>query len=358
MIIQEGSVKIKVPEAEIPEYAEVFYNPKMTFDRNISVAVCDLLPHILGKTPLTLDALSATGVRALRYRKESGLDVWANDCNPKAANLIRENAKRNKVKIKITEKDANLLLREEHFDFVDIDPFGSPISFMDSASFSLGKNGFLAVTATDTAPLCGTYPKVSERRYGIRSMKTDYYSELGLRILLTAIMRIFMRYEKVFVPYFSYSRLHYFRIYGKVEKGVNRVNELLKKFGYVSHCFNCGWRDIKLEKSCPLCGKTTQFCEVYLGEIQNKKFLEDLEKRLEKRMFVEEEKFVNKVKGEESFPFYYDLHYLYKKTGKPASKMKTTMEKIRENGFRVSRTHFCPTALKTDAPFSEIKRII
>ena len=31
---------------------------------------------------------------------------------------------------------------------------------------------------------------------------------------------------------------------------------------------------------------------------------------------------------------------------------------IREKGFRVSRTHFCPTALKTNASFSEINEII
>lgn len=357
-VVKEGSVSIMVPEVKIPEYGEVFYNPIMEKDRNISVCICDLLPDMLKKDLIGLDALSATGVRALRYRKESGLNMWANDCNPKAVKLIKENVKRNKIKMKITEEEVNALLRKNHFDFVDVDPFGSPIGFIDSASASLGKSGFLAITATDTAPLCGSYPKVAERRYGIKSMKTDYYSELGLRILLTAVMRIFARYEKVFIPYLSYSRLHYFRVYGKIEKGVKRVNRKLREFGHISHCFKCGWRGLELVKICPLCGEATQFCNIYLGDIQDRNLLEKLTERLQKRMFVPEEKLVTKTAGEVSFPFYYDLHYLYKKTGKAPKKMDETMEKIKENGFRVSRTHFCPTAIKTNASFTEVKKII
>jgi len=357
--IKEGNVKLLVPDVKIPEYGSVFYNSKMAFDRNVSVCVCDLIPRILGKGNLVaLDALSATGIRALRYKKENRIETWANDCNPKAIKLIEENAKRNKIKMEVTEKDANALVREKRFDFVDIDPFGSPIGFIDSASASLGRKGFLAITATDTAPLCGTYPHVSERRYGIKSMKTDYYNELGLRILLSSVMRIFAMHEKVFIPYLSYSRLHYFRIYGKVEKGVKKVNEELKEFHYVSHCFKCGWRNLELEKICPECGAKTEFCKIYLGKIQNSNFLEKLVERLEKRMFVQEEKFAKGIMEEESLPLYYDLHYLYKKTGKQPEKMDKTMEKIKEKGFRVSRTHFCPTAVKTNASFSEIKELI
>ncbi len=360
MIVREGSVVLEVPKVDIPEHGEVFYNPKMVFDRNISVCVAKLLPEVLGKVPVTLDALSASGVRALRYKKESGIEeVWANDCNPKATKLIKENAERNGIEIKITEKEANLLLRERHFDFVDLDPFGSPIRFVDSLSYSLGRNGFFAATATDTAPLCGTYPRVAERRYGIKSMKTDYYAELGARILITAVMRIFARYEKVFIPFFTYSRLHYFRIFGKIERGVSKVNRMLDNFGYVSHCFSCGWRATELEKTCPICGKRTEFCEVYLGEIQNKEFLEKLVKELEKRMYVVEKRFLEKVREEEPIPFYYDLHYLYKHMKKSSGeKIDKIVEKIRKEGYRASRTHFCPTGVKTDMPLQELMKVI
>ena len=318
-----------------------------------------ILPEILGNEELEcFDALSATGIRALRYGKESGLDSWANDCNPEAVKMIERNAESNGVELKTSEGDANIVMRRNRFDFVDLDPFGSPIRFVESASASLGRNGFLALTATDTAPLCGSYPKVAERRYGIRSMRTDYYSEMGLRILLSSVMRIFHRFEKIFIPMFCYSRLHYFRIYGKVEKGVKRVNRQMKQFSYVSHCFGCGWRGKSLEKICPICGKKTEFSKIYLGEIQDRMFLDNLEKELQKRMFVPEEKLVNKVRNEVSFPLYYDLHYLYKKLSETPRKMDETIKDIKNKGFKVSRTHFCPTALRTNASFKEMKELI
>lgn len=355
MIVREGSVAIKVPKSDVPEHGEVFYNPKMAFDRNISVCFCDLVKKDAEKA---LDALSATGIRALRYKKEGKLDTCANDCNPKAVKLIRDNVKRNRAKVRVTGGDANVLMRQEHFDFVDLDPFGSPIGFVDSACASIGGKGFLAFTATDTAPLCGTYPNVSERRYGIRSMKTDYYNELGLRILLSAVMRIFARHERVFIPLFSYSRLHYFRAYGRVEKGVKKVEKQLKDFGWVSHCFKCGWRKMEIEKLCPECGSRTSFCQAYLGPLKDNAFLDRLEERVQARMFVQEEKLVHAIKNELDLPLYYDLHYLYKKLKKEPRKMEETMDKIKQSGFRASRTHFCPTAVKTDASFSEIKKLI
>ncbi len=356
--IKEGMVEILIPDVKKPEEGEVFYNPKMSFDRNISVCVLENIDSIIKEDLKGLDALSATGIRALRYKAENKINTWSNDCNPKAFEIIKKNKKLNKMDIEITEEDANTLMRKNHFNFIDIDPFGSPIGFIDSASSSLGRKGFLALTATDTAPLCGSYPKVSQRRYGIKSMKTDYYNELGIRILISSVKKIFSRYDRLFKPLLSYSRLHYFRVYGKVEKGVKRVNRDMKEFSYISHCFKCGWRDTLLEKNCPECGEKTRFCKVFLGEIQNKKFIEKVIESAKRRMFVSEEKLLQKIQNEIQFPLYYDLHYLYKKTGKSPEKMEITMEKLEKKGFRTSRTHFCPTAIKTNAKFKEVKKAL
>jgi tRNA (guanine26-N2/guanine27-N2)-dimethyltransferase len=39
------------------------------------------------------------------------------------------------------------------YQWVDLDPFGSPIQFLDAALQSLSRTGVLEVTATDTACL-------------------------------------------------------------------------------------------------------------------------------------------------------------------------------------------------------------
>ena len=47
--------------------------------------------------------------------------------------------------------DFLAILHSKGFDYIDLDPFGSPNIFLDSAVKRLGRNGILAVTATDTA---------------------------------------------------------------------------------------------------------------------------------------------------------------------------------------------------------------
>ncbi len=168
MTIKEGEVSIEIPKSETIYDASVFYNPEMEFNRNISVSAVSLLKDSFRNG---CDLLSASGIRGLRYIKESGIDCHFNDINRDATKLIKKNLKKNKIKADVTNKDANLLLRESKFGFIDIDPFGSPIHFIDSAVRSLPSKGLLAFTATDTAPLAGTYPKKSLRRYGIKSIK-------------------------------------------------------------------------------------------------------------------------------------------------------------------------------------------
>ena len=120
--------------------------------------------------------------------------------------------------------DLNSLLSESRFDYIDIDPFGSPIKFIDSAMRSISHNGLIACTATDTATLCGVYPKVCLRRYGAQPFHSNIMKEIGLRILLGVICREAGKYEKGIQPILSYTTDHYFRVYVRVENGISYAN--------------------------------------------------------------------------------------------------------------------------------------
>ncbi|MEK6808034.1 MAG: tRNA (guanine(10)-N(2))-dimethyltransferase, partial [Nanoarchaeota archaeon] len=148
--ISEGAVKLNIPIAKRIYDADVFYNPVMVVNRDISV----LIAKVFG-FGTAVDLLSATGIRALRLKKEANIkEVCANDANPRAAKLIKANAKLNRLKINITNLKANdFFCRTSHgFDYVDIDPFGTPVPFLDLAVVrSVKKGGVIGVTATDTA---------------------------------------------------------------------------------------------------------------------------------------------------------------------------------------------------------------
>ena len=110
---------------------------------------------------MVLDALSASGLRAIRFLKEipNSKFVYANDLSSQAITLIKKNFELNgidssKAQCKIFEitmliyegihMDANKLVAEFsdklkkkevpfQYHVIDIDPYGSAIPFLDSA---------------------------------------------------------------------------------------------------------------------------------------------------------------------------------------------------------------------------------
>ena len=89
-----------------------------------------------------LEALSASGLRSIRYAKEiPGLaDVVANDFSRKAVESIERNVSVNGVSdiVRASHADAAALMysrrkAEDRFTIVDLDPYGSAAPFLDAA---------------------------------------------------------------------------------------------------------------------------------------------------------------------------------------------------------------------------------
>jgi tRNA (guanine26-N2/guanine27-N2)-dimethyltransferase len=153
-MINEASAKIygKIPE-KISKEMDVFYNPVMKFNRDMAVLVLNCIP--CKKIGLPLEASGIRGIRILAEVK-CKKEVFLNDISPDAVKMMKKNFKLNNIKggFKIFNQDANIfLLENKGFDYIDIDPFGSPNPFLDSALKAIAREGIIAVTATDTAPL-------------------------------------------------------------------------------------------------------------------------------------------------------------------------------------------------------------
>ncbi len=347
--IEEGNVEIEVHEGRSYD-KEVFYNPRMEFDRNLSVAIVS----VVGPRK-ACDALSASGIRGIRYKKEAGIpEVWLNDANLKASRLIQSNMEKNSLCGKIRNKDAAVLLRQENFDFIDIDPFGSPAEFLDAAASSIKSKGLIGVTATDTSSFFGTYPRVSRRRYGRKSMKTGYNKELGLRILVSAIIESLGRYKKTFYPKLCYFREHYARVFGEIVSGAKEVQENFRNFGHISHCFSCGWRNQGFHKNCDSCGSQTEVTNVYTGRLNNPNFCRNVAEKCKSKGFDEEHDMVDRLSDDMDIPYHYDLHYIAKKQSIPVNKTQETIQRLRDSNHKTKKSVYSPTAVKTEAPFHKV----
>ncbi|GAG35537.1 unnamed protein product, partial [marine sediment metagenome] len=227
--IAEGKALIFAPkEKKVSKKLPVFYNPAMKLNRDISVL---LLNSIKNKDMQIALPLAGTGVRGARFllelNKNKIKNISMNDYNGKASKIIEQNLKLNKIKktkkISITKKDANLFLLESSgFDYIDIDPFGTPNYFLDSAVKRLAREGILAVTATDTSALAGSFPAACKRKYWAVPIREELKHEIGLRILIRKVQLIGAQFDKALTPIFSYAEQHYMRAFFYCEKGKHK----------------------------------------------------------------------------------------------------------------------------------------
>jgi len=330
-----------------------FYNPSMELNRDLSVIVCQWLINNSKKPVRILDGLAASGIRGIRLANEldGDFDVTINDRNPDAYILIEKNIEKLKLKNSIALNcNLNSLLSESKFNYIDVDPFGSPVYFIDSAIRSICNDGVIACNATDTATLCGTYPKVCLRRYGAIPFHSNTMKEIGLRILLGFICRVAGIYDKGVKPLICYVTDHYFRAYVKVINGTSRANDSMKNFSVIKENELIG-ADITKKDIGPM----------WMGKLQDKKVVKELRTLLfEKQLKTKNElwKLLDLLEEEADAPaFFYTTDGLASYLKRSPPKMETVFEKLRNKGYDVFRTHFSLTGFKTNAPKNEIEKV-
>lgn len=332
--------------------APVFYNPRMKLNRDICCAFARTLDDIT-----FADVLAGSGAKGIRVANESGHAVFLNDGSGHAVELIKKNAELNGVTVDISNEDANLFLSKHEFDFIDIDPFGTPVPFLDNSVLAVSKNGYLGVTATDAAPLCGVYPKACFRKYGAKPLRSEFCHEVGLRILLGYVARTAAKYSRGVKCLLGHSTEHYFRLYVKLSSGKRNADSSLSEIGYVYYCRACLNRIYRKgflsETLTCKCGNPYETAgPLWLGRIKDNAVLKKVIKKSYYLKSTQTEKLLNTIFEEIDVPFYYDVHRLCKHLKVNSPPLDEIVNALSDQGYRVSRTHFCPTGIKTDAPLN------
>jgi tRNA (guanine26-N2/guanine27-N2)-dimethyltransferase len=344
----EGNVEIKVPDRIIlSKKNETFLNEHKKFDRDIHI----LLLKALGlKNKSYLDLFSASGIRALRIGKETDCfsRIICNDLNKKAVKNVKKNAKMNNVKIEVLNLDARELLCNQDLgglDYIDIDPYGSPIYFIVDAVKKLSRGGILSITATDTGALSGTFPTTCKRRYHSNSYLSEFYYESGIRILCKECINLASTFDVALVPIFAHATRHYFRIYFKKVKGAKEADKLVKQIDYISYCKKCLHREIGIKTKCDCDEKTIIIGPLYTGNLWDEKLVKKMKKSGEYPDFFE--KILEEIKA--SVPWFYT-------TDKIAKKYKIPEPRMRDLNY--ARTHISPKGFKTKKNIKEIINLI
>jgi tRNA (guanine26-N2/guanine27-N2)-dimethyltransferase len=385
-IIVEGKIRVLVPKLEAygvlpsdyaPSKAPVFYNPVMEFNRDLTVLAFKAYQHLINHEISICEPFTSQGIRGIRFAGEvDGVTkVLLSDISTKALEMAKHNVQLNKLEniITLKHKDANCILSsnaspKKRFDVIDIDPFGTPVPYLDSAFRALKNNGLLAATATDLAPLCGVHSKACVRKYGGKPLRTEYCHELAVRLLAGCMASLAAKHDIGIRILFSHSTDHYIRVYAQIGYGCQKGDESLKNTGYVLHCFSCLHRETTRNffgKSdvCPECGSKMEFAgPLWIGSISDSNFIDQMIQENQKNAFKNSAKItklLNLLKNEASAPeTYYVIDKLGGKLKLPAPSVQAVLTGLRDSGFQAVPTHFNTRGIKTNTPALIMQKIL
>ncbi len=385
--ISENNTKLMVPSNAIkerePSKFPVFFNPAAKFNRDVSIQIYKaFIENKKEKEINFIDTMAGSGIRGLRVAKEIPKinRIIFNDFNFFSTNISKINALLNEVYNKCdfyNKEICNFLSTVFNFEkrgtIVDIDPFGTPAPYLDCILRSVENGGLISVTATDTAVLCGVYPKVCYRKYYGNSLRTKYSEEMGTRLLISSIALIASRMDLSIHPIFSHSYRNYIRVYCKIVKSNYFANKLQEKLGYVVHCFNCGNR-YSIKKlygitNCSNCqNKVTIGGPMWTSNIFDKEIICKIINSINDNNSQSSESINLYIKIKDFFTIAlneiddHPYHFINDELGKILKKNVSSLSHIdvllKKNGYFFSKTIFSPNGFKTNASLMNIKKLL
>ncbi|KAK7797036.1 hypothetical protein U0070_015832 [Myodes glareolus] len=312
--------------------------------------------------------------------------VIANDASARAVELMDRNVHLNGVAhlVQPNQADARMLMYQhqkasERFDVIDLDPYGSPAPFLDAAVQAVNDGGLLCVTCTDMAVLAGNSGETCYSKYGAMAIKSRACHEMALRIVLHSLDLHANCYQRFVVPLLSISADFYVRVFVRIFTGQAKVKASASKQALVFQCVGCGAFYLQrlgrasgdpggrvkfsaacgppVTPECEHCGGRHQLGgPMWADPIHDLDFvgrvLESVTTNPGRFHTSKRIQGVLSVVTEElpDVPLYYTLDHLSSTIHCNTPSLLQLRSALLHAGFRVSLSHACKNAVKTDAP--------
>jgi tRNA (guanine26-N2/guanine27-N2)-dimethyltransferase len=320
----------------------------MAGDRDLAVAFARaLVPPASGRRT-GWEMTAATGVRGLRllHESEAFASFVFSESNPEAFRVLSGNVARFPG-ARALESDSRTAPSDAPFDYVDLDPYGSPIAFARTALASARLGGVVAVTATDMMVLAGPQPAACRHRYGAHPVRGRLGPEGGLRILLAYLVTTAGSLGRSIRPLLAYARDHYVRAYLEVvaPTGEPPPVEIIDPERWDG----------------PWLGDRGPYGPLWVGPLFDAGFVGRLEVPPHAARPEEVARFIERLREESAVdrPFYYEANVLASRLGIPTPpSLRSIEDGLRARGFRVARTHARPEGFRTDSPRSSVEELV
>ena len=349
---EEGRVRFRQGTA--------FYRPASRVVRDLGVLAAAVHRAETGSLQV-LDAMAATGVRSLRYLAESGAErVVANDANPELAPLLAENLAEAIAagRCELQATDANRLFfacygRQEFFDLVDVDSFGSPLPYLTTMFWALKVGGLAYITSTDGRATTGHAPASSLMAYGAYARAHPSAHEQGLRLILGSAQQQAARQGFGIQPVFAYFSGQTYRVMVRLLASPQLTPQ---NYGLLGYCHDCGnyqvvpWKQLSRAR-CPHDGSPPVVTgPLWLGELHDLNYLQKMMALAQQWQWLRQANLLEIMQAEATMPPYFFTLQAIGKQGKlDLPKREQLLAALQAAGYRATPTHIEPQAIKTDA---------
>lgn len=332
-----------------------FYNPKGELARKLGV-----LGFLSSGYKNVFECFAGGGVRTVMYSLYGGAkEIWANEGNRDAFCELRINILLNHVKnVKtfcrdIFDLSLELANKGLSFEFVDVDPFGSPSKILPYVFLIVKPSSMLYITSTDMPTLVGKRGKESLRLYGTYIPRFPFYPEVGLRALIYKVLDVATSFGMGIEPMFYLYEGYAYRLLVKVLKKPNTEN-----IGFIHMCKICGYFcvDSLPRGLCEICGGENLISgNIWIGKVKDNEFVSKMLNFAEKLGWDDAKGFLIRLLKELDLPLYYELSSMKLKF---MPKIRGLIKRIKSLGYSASLTTFSNTGIKTDMPFKEFVELL
>ena len=348
----EGKAKFYVGEA--------FYNPDSKVVRDLGVLAAHIYKQNVGRLRV-LDAMSACGVRSLRYWLESDADwIWANEGNPDLNSLLQHNLREVLARhgCHITHQDAHRLFfdcysRQDYYDLVDVDCFGTAAGYLSTMLWATKINGLMYLTSTDGRTATGHAPQNSLQAYGAYARSHPAAQEQALRLVIGSVQQQAATKGLGIKPVFSFFTGKTYRLMLRLVKNIQLTEY---NYGFLGYCHHCGhyqtlsWR--KLGKvACVYDDRPlTLTGAIWLGELHEATMLLKMQSLATLWHWPKIVNLLQVMIDEIDFPpYFYTLGEIGRRGKLDIPKRSHLIQALQEHGYRAAVTHINAQAIKTNA---------
>ena len=335
MILEEGLSKINIPDDSTlrgPGTKRAgFYNQDQVLNRDITIALLSVL-----KPKSYLDGFGGTGIRGIRVTRETGIHSAVSEINRRSVEIIKENQRLNEVELEVYNEPFESVVSRHLFDFVDVDPYGSIVPYLDLAISHVKNGGYLGLTATDLSALTGSVAQKTRRRYGATISNDRLKHESGIRLLLAYTALRAAALDREIIPQVAFWRSHYYRLVVKVKHGAGAADRNLQNI-----------RNVNKSRELSTLYPDKEEGPIWTGKLCNDENIEGAVSRPLNSISMDSYSFLSALPHEDRRLYFFELSDFASHLKRSLPSLASMSEYIEEEtGKRAFRTHFSPTGIK------------